>query len=93
MSFISPANHVKFCKVLKDAISAIESTDPKCKASREELPDLKSDLNFLNSLFLDYNNKLHEINRIINSYNNVEKRAKGLLRQHRRKIEKVKSVS
>ncbi len=93
MAFISAANHIKFCEVLKDYISAIESTNPGCKTSMQNLHDLKNDLHFLSTLFLEYNNKLHEINRIIISYNNVEKRARGLLRQHRRRIGKVKGVS
>lgn len=93
MSFISPANHTKLRRVLEDSISAIESNDSGCKTSAANVTDLKNDLDFLNNLFLEYNNKLHEINRIINSYNNVEKRARGLLRQYRRKLEKLKSVS
>lgn len=76
---------------MKESITTIENVAVQNEIKFEHLPELKQDLEFLNKLFTEYNNKLNEINRIINNYSNIEKRTRSVLRQHRRVLEKIRN--
>lgn len=90
MSFISTANHIKFCNILEESITILESNKLCCeKAQLDDLPELKKDLNLMNGLYNEYNHKLKDLHRLIKTYAAIEKRARIILRQKRLLIEKM----
>jgi len=88
MSFISPAKHNKFMEVLASSIKTFSRLSVKEEVTIEKLPDLEHDLDELNKVFEEYNSREAELRMLIKKYNDIQRRARVILRHEKFKYTK-----